>query len=266
MDPNSKAALEDFVHAMEAASSVIRKQQPDVIVAPMFGAVPFIDALNIVDDYFPNEKVIYVPASNKVNKVTDVLRGTFENVIRQHTPNGGLFLSIDEVVSGNSLTRVFKQFSAARMEYANKKTATQYGDRADFTKEHVRAFRDALVNDTHYRSVGIVDSRKTRADAPKNDTYCQLVSDGTVIPIDTLCIITMDRQDFFPARYKEARDIRGRKTYLPIVEGFHVTTPYMDFLRDVADILGKPRSRAQPSNMQKIMDSYENVPSHLLVP
>ena len=108
MDPNNNHTIEAFVKSFEEVVNVIRNRNPDCITVPMFGAVPFVDILNIIDEQFPNEKVEYVPASNKVHRVRDVLRGVFGNLINEYTPNGGSFLSIDEVVSGNSFVRVYK--------------------------------------------------------------------------------------------------------------------------------------------------------------
>ena len=57
MDPNNYKVIENFVRSFEKTSDIIKKKDPDCIVAPMFGAVPFIDVLNIIDDEFPNHKI-----------------------------------------------------------------------------------------------------------------------------------------------------------------------------------------------------------------
>lgn len=263
MDPNDYKTIENFVRALEQASQIIQRENPDCIIAPMFGAVPFIDCLNIIDGEFPNHKVIYVPASNKVHRLKDVLRGTFENVIDEFAPDGGTFLSIDEVVSGNSLMRVYKQFDAARTNYANKKTVAVYGDDADFTKKTVHTFRDAVRDSIQYKSIGIVDSRMDKGKKQRNPEYEKLVAEGIVIPVETPCIVTMDRVDFFPAQYKRSHDTEGKTVYLPVIEGFTIAPEYTNFLTTVAAIVGKDPDMVTVNNLGKIQAAYKWVPEHL---
>ncbi|MBI4145380.1 hypothetical protein HY493_04210 [Candidatus Woesearchaeota archaeon] len=266
MDPNSHEAILSFVRSMEAASLEIAKRKPDCIIAPMFGAVPFIDVLNIIDEAFPNDKVEYVPASNKLHRVRDVLRGAFESVIRKHdTPEGARFLSIDEVVSGNSLTRVYKQFDAARVDYANKKTVETFGAATDFTKENIKAFRDSIVQRIAYNSIGITECGTRRASNRRNPEFQDLAQRGIVIPVDTECIVTMDRTEFFPCEYRMVEPKKGTPIYLPVVEKFDISPEYIDFLRIVAAMLGKDTDQVTVQNLVKIRESYKNVPEALRV-
>ena len=263
MDPNSRKAIEDFVTSMQEVARLIKQRNPDVIVAPMFGAVPFIDVLGVIDDAFPNEKVVYVPASNRVYRLREVLRGTFQNVIREHIPLGGSLLSLDEVVSGNSLMRVYKQFEAARVAYANEATVTTFGPDVDFRLPAVKEYRDALITSINYRSIGVVDSKLQRQGRQQNPEYQRLVDSHIVIPVQTPCIVTMDRPEFFPARYKEQKDSEGRTVYLPVVEQFQVSQPYIDLLITVADMMGKDRNVVTMHNLARIRNSYQYVPEHL---
>lgn len=263
MDPNAQSTIEAFVSSMEHATRIIHEQNPTCILAPMFGAVPFIDVMNIIDDEFPNEKVVYVPASSKVYRMKEVLRGAFEKVIEEHTPNGGSILSLDEVVSGNSLTRLFKQFEAARINYANSKTVATYGKQTDFRESSVRAYRDDVINSIVYHSIGIVDKKLERQGKQRNPEYKTLVSKGVVIEVLTLCIVTMDRPEFCPAQYKLVKDDMGRDVFLPVVEGFDVSPQYIDFLGKVAGICGKDPASVTVRNLGKIRESYKIVPAHL---
>jgi len=263
MDPNNNKTIESFVKGFEEVAEIIKDRNPDLIIAPMFGAVPFIDILNIVDDEFPNNKVEYVPASNKVHRLRDVLRGVFKNLINAYTPVGGSFLSIDEVVSGNSLVRVFKQFDAARMQYANEKTKEMYGENADFRDGNVCSFKDSILNSINYNSIGIVDSKMKRLGKKMNGEYNALVENEIVIPVDVDCIVTMDKTDFFPARYKTDVDSENNTIYLPVVGGFDVSSHYVDFLKEVAEIVGKDPNSVTVSNLGKIRSSYIWVPEEL---
>ncbi len=263
MDPNAYRTIESFIKSLEKVNQIIQTRNPTCIVAPMFGAVPFIDVLNIIDPTFPNNKVEYIPASNKVYRLREVLRGTFESLIDAHVPNGGSFLSLDEVVSGNSLVRVFKQFDAARTNHSNKKTVQTYMGEADFTKEHVRAFRDSITHGITYNSIGVVDSKLRRQKKEMSGEYEELVSKGIVIPVNTECIVTMDRRGYFPARYKEVQNDEGAILYLPVVDEFSVSSEYIDFLKRVSEVLGKNTNEVTVSNMGKIRDCYKWVPAPL---
>lgn len=263
MDPNNEKTIESFVNSFERVNELISEQNPDCLIAPMFGAVPFIDVLNIINDEFPNGIVEYVPASNKVYRLREVLRGTFLNLIEAYTPNGGKFLSIDEVISGNSLTRVYKQFDAARTNYANKKTKELFGEDVDFTKNNVKNFRNDVISSIEYKTIGLVDSRMERQNKSKEKSYLQLVEVGVVLPVNVDCIVTMDRIDFFPAKYKTSYDAQNKLVFLPVVDDFSISTNYVDFLDYVAGILGKDPETITMRNIVKIRNSYRFVPEHL---
>ncbi|MFH1972580.1 MAG: hypothetical protein ABIJ18_03835 [archaeon] len=263
MDPNNYDTIEDFVRALERANQIIEDQKPDCIIAPMFGSVPFIDVMNVINDNFPNEKVQYVPASNKVHRLREVLRSVFENVINNVAPHGGSFLSIDEVISGNSLKRVYKQFDAARTNYANIKTKEFFGPSVDFREENVQAYRDAIKDSISYKTIGIVDSKLQREGKELNETYQSLLEQKIVIPIETTQIVTMDRVGFFPAKYRMDKDSEGKRVYLPVVDEFNISQEYIDFLHVVSEILGKNRDSVTVRNMGKIRDSYRLVPEEL---
>jgi len=264
MDPNNYKTIENFVKGFEKVDEIIKERNPDCIIAPMFGAIPFIDVLNIINEEFPNEKVEYVPASNKIYRVKDVLRGAFENLISKHYSEDGTdFLSLDEIVSGNSLVRVQKQFEAAKQDYANKKTIEFFGDETDFTLPNIKAFRDLRLNLIRYNTVGIVDSKMKRFSRSKNKSYHELLGRGIVIPIEIDNIVTMDRTDYFPAKYKQTKDSEGKNLYLPVVDEFRIENNYVDFLTTVSEILGKDSSNVTVRNIGKIRDSYKLVPENL---
>src|SRR3989344_9668874 len=255
MDPKNQKTLESFVMKFEEVAKIIRNKDHDCIIAPMFGAVPFIDILNIIDEEFQNNKVEYIPASNKVYRIREVLREAFQGIIGAYTPNGGSLISLDEVVSGNSLQRIYKQFEAARINYANKKTTETYGIHTDFTLEQVRAFRDSIIKSIRYNSIGIIDPKMNRMKREMNPAYKELVDNGIVVPIKTEGIVTMDNIEFFPAKYKVAKDDQDKILYLPVVDTFNISSTYIDFLKNVAEILGKNPEEVTVRNIGKIRDS-----------
>jgi len=92
-----------------------------------------------------------------------------------------------------------------------------------------------------YTFTTLEDSKFKRRNQPLNYSYNELISNGTVIPIQTQHIVTMDRPSFFPARYKEVNDSKKNVVYLPIVDQFSVNSEYIDFLNRASDILGNPK-------------------------
>jgi len=265
MDPNEERNIEDFVENLEKVSEKIKEEKPDCIIAPMMGAIPFIDILNIIDENFPNEKVEYIPASSKIYKMREVLRESFKNLIRNYYSEDSKFLSLDEVVSGNSLKRIYKQFDAARTEIANQKTIEDFGDKVNFREKNVQDYRNQIINSLQYKSIGIVDSKKRRLGEKMNKEYEELVNKKIAIPINTNCIVTMDRVNYFPVKYKKYKNKEDEDIILPVVEKIEITGEYMNFLGKVAQIVGKNPEDQTIHNIFKIKKSYQWVPEHLRV-
>ena len=258
MDPKNPKTLESFVRSLETVAGLIKQRNPDVIVAPMMGAIPFIDVLNVVDPNFPNDKVVYVPASNKVHKVEQVMAGAFGNIISALTPDGGSYLAIDEVVSGGSAQNVFKRFGAARSAYSRRKTLDLYGPTANFKDKPVGDHETSVRASIKYNTIGIVDAKAT-----KRSAYQEMVDRGIMLPVPTDCIVTMDRTDFLPFGYKTGHDDQGRLVHLPVVDCFTVSPAYIDFLISVSQVLGTNMQDVTVRNMAKIRDSYKWVPEEL---
>jgi hypothetical protein len=260
MDTQSKRAIEDYVRSFEKVANIIETENPDCIVAPMFGAVPFIDVLNIINPQFPNDKVEYVPASSNVHRVKEVLRGTFGNLINAYAPNGGKFLALDEVVSGSSLEKVHKQFTNARHKYAERAVLETFGKDADFRSEAVQTYIRQVKETIQYNSIGILETGRK---IPRNPQFQTLLDQGVVIPVETYCILTMDRADFFPAKYRAVKDSEKRTALLPVVDRFNVAPAYIDFLTQVAQVIGANPADVTMHNMGKIQSSYHWVPEEL---
>ena len=108
--------LESYIGSMRKAGEKIREEKPDFLVAPMLGSVPFIDVLSIVDDEFDASKVVYMPASSRIENVNNVIENWFYNFLGENVKSPEKFpslLGIDEVVSGQSVTRCFKAIDCA---------------------------------------------------------------------------------------------------------------------------------------------------------
>lgn len=164
----SNETLKSFVKGMEHVDEKIEEINPDYIIAPMIGAIPFIDTLNIINEDFDNFKVEYVPASNKIHNLKFVLRNWFNNFLDENASDNGLtLLSLDEVVSGNSLQRVYKQFDNARSDYTQRKAVDLFGKAVRFNDHNVRDYMNELKAKIKYKSVGVVDSKLDKKEKQK---------------------------------------------------------------------------------------------------
>ncbi|MEA3329577.1 MAG: hypothetical protein U9Q06_02425 [Nanoarchaeota archaeon] len=100
--------LKSYADAMMDASSIITQLNPDFIVAPMLGSIPFIDAMAIVDSNFDPTKVVYMPASSRIKEINNVMKNWYTNFLEDIVDFPYEFpriVGIDEVVSGSSVTR-----------------------------------------------------------------------------------------------------------------------------------------------------------------
>jgi len=242
MDPNNYHTIENFVNGMIELGSKIRDFEPDHIIAPMMGAVPFIDVLNIVDEDFENEKVVYMPASNKIKQVKRVIRDWMNNFLEEvYDPETGVKLvALDEVVSGNSMIRSNKQAQASIHSLLFRK-AKEYG----VTKEELAS--------PIYFPFGVIDQHLSEKRG-KVKEWQKLVDEQRTDSVTVDRIVTMDRPDFFPVTYKR-KDGGSKPTFYPVVEGFNVSPIYINFLQTVANIVGKDPEAVSLQNMSKIVSS-----------
>lgn len=115
-----KEAMNAYVQGLDEASDLFVDIDPDYIIAPMMGSVPFIDVMHIVNPDFDVEKVNYMPASSQISDVNKVMTGWMSNFLDDVvTPENPIkIMGIDEVVSGSSATRVYRAING---EINNKK-------------------------------------------------------------------------------------------------------------------------------------------------
>ncbi|MBU0457076.1 MAG: hypothetical protein ABH824_05995 [Nanoarchaeota archaeon] len=264
MDPNQYNHIENFVEGMTNLSEKIRQFDPDHIIAPMIGAVPFIDVLCIIDDKFENEKVEYIPASNKIKSVKRVMRNWFKNFLDENYSLEPIkIVSIDEVISGSSMLRVYKQAQAAIQEKASEemmKPFLKYGSdeqiRSILTGEVKQRMREEQARLINYFPFGIVDEGLRRSKKiPFNKEYQKLIEERKTDSVSVECIPTMDRPEFFPVNYRRVSDGSTKHHFYPTISGFNVSESYIEFLQTVAKIVGKNPEGITFNNMAKILNS-----------
>ena len=111
-----KKLLVSYVDAMKEAADIIDTSNADYVVSPMLGSVPFIDAMSIVAPNFDPSQVVYMPASSRIENVSNVIKDWYGRFLNQAVGSPFNFpkiLGIDEVVSGCSVIRCLKNIGQA---------------------------------------------------------------------------------------------------------------------------------------------------------
>ncbi len=248
MDIDDKS-LDSFVQGMIEVDYEINKYNPDHIFVPLMGSAPFIDCLNIFDDDFDNEIIEYIPASSKLKDMKSVLRTWFKNFLKENYFPKMKVLSIDEVISGNSLQRVYKQFLNGKRDFFEERSIKYFN-------ELNQNYIDKESENITYKSIGVVDSTLQKKKGKQNKKYQKLREKGVVIPVRVKRIITMDRPEFIIAKYKtEKINGSGKRVFYPEIDSFEVSPQYMNFLKEFASLIGKDPNQVTVRNIGKIMDS-----------
>ncbi len=242
----SQNELESFVHAITQINHFIDQEKPDIILAPMMGAVPLVDALNALNPHFENNKVYYVPASSSLQSLNNILPGAVKNVLEEAVPAefpGRLkIFSIDEVVSGASAVRLRNKVNLGLRRFARE-----------------RGLTNEEVADIEYTQIGMEHGLHKANGKDWNNGYKQLRDLGLVVPFEVDRIITMDNPKFCPVRYKRHPYDHARNT--PIVDPkIKVPKEYVRLLHDMASVAGADPNMAGPKNLKKILEHQRFVP------
>jgi len=118
--------------------------------------------------------------------------------------------------------------------------------------------KNHFANHISYVSIGVEDSKLGTEARPRQREYLGLRENGDVIPVSVEAIISMDKPNLCPARYKllsEKQGVRGHVCYSPVVEDFLVTDAYLTLLENIAKIGGKNPEKISPVNMRRILES-----------
>ncbi len=108
--------LKSYIDGLAEAAEIIDKENPTHLIAPMMGAVPFIDAMHIIDSQFDISRVVYMPASSRILNVNDVIKDWYSNFLDAIVDVRGTLpkvMGIDEVVSGGSVMRCLNNIDMA---------------------------------------------------------------------------------------------------------------------------------------------------------
>ena len=257
--------LEEVVslaEGMKKASEIIREFDPDYVLAPITGAIPFIDLINIVDPEFKDLTIEYVPSTSKFENLIELTDDWFYNFLTENHLSGETLklISVDEVVSGTSAYRNYQRLNKTLERMTKEEMKNMLGlticrnsknveGAVEQYKQMLRDLKDLIV----YKTVGIQDE-KGKNQRRNNKSYRRMLRRGIVKPVDVKSIITMDNADFCPVmlKFSYKKESTGRPFYLPEIESFNISPEYLGLLQDVAKYVGVDPSTVSPRNMSKI--------------
>ncbi len=239
-----KGSIENLVKGFKKASDIIHMEKPDVVFAPVVGAVPFIDILKIVDRKFPLEIVEYPPNSSRFRKRDELMSRWYDNFFEEYETDEELkIICLDEVLSGASAVKGYRQFRKSLEQRALKKSERTGGTFEDYRRQ--------LAKHLSYKIIGFAEKGHHR-----NNTLNRLANKGHVHLINFEYMPTIDNVLLNYVRLKPAgKNTQGRMDYLPEVQKFDVTMKYIDFLKDIATYVGADPDKVGPVNLSKIQNS-----------
>lgn len=236
-----KIDIENLAKGFKKVSDVIRMKNPDYILAPVAGAIPFIDILKIVDRKFADDSVHYLPNSSRFANRDELVSKWFERFYEKNEIGDKMkIICLDEVVSGTSAINSYMNFKKSLQNRAEKKTKgleNELGARENYEM--------ILNRNINYEIIGISETGNNR-----NPKFTNLVNKGIVYVVEFDKVPTIDNINLNPIRFKENGLNRGGRTvYLPEIKEFVVTPEYLSFLQNIASYVG-----ADPSNVKPILN------------
>jgi len=240
-DPRAAQTLEGFVKGMIKIADIVQREDPSTLFIPIRGAVPLLDALSIVDPTILSKEHEYLPASSSITDMKQVLYGWLRNYFNETHVAGERqeILSIDEVVSGNSAVRVWKQVKRALADHARDRNL----DPEEFS----------------YKTVGLEDQRYARAGKVHGSQYQQMKEEGRVIPVSVPMIVTMDRPELCPVKLVTipTEHVANR---LPVMAEFAMSPQYLELLENLCSIVGRNFADVEFQRVGMIRASERFVP------
>jgi len=248
MKQYNQRELEDFVRGFKKAANIIAMEKPDHILAPVIGAVPFVDVLSIVDRHFPLETVSYPPNSSRFANRDELMSVWNLNFLRENYANESLkIMTIDEVISGSSAVKGHIQFRQAIEGLAREK-AKGLENEVDALRHYTRK----LGREISYQILGITENRGRKL----TPSFNRLINQKVARRIDFSKVFTMDNIDLNTIRLKVGPiNAQRRQNYLPEIERFEVGPEYVEFLQDIARCVGADPKNVSPVNLGKIQES-----------
>ena len=282
--------ITSFTTGMIKVRDELAKPDLDMILAPMMGAVPLVDALNVIDSGFDNSNVYYVPASSSIESVDPIIARTLANILREKvyvkalTDKNYSIRSLDEVVGGGSAIRVTRNVHNGIRSFADRTASelmrkAKQGDSTckdyfgvdaslNIPTKDVPPIHKKISNEIFkkfdYKSIGIEHGLFAKSGKHRQGTYQQLVNENKVIPIEVERIITMDNPDLCPVQYIARNDV-PYKNFPTIKPNYLVNDQYLQLLAMIAAKAGN-NADVSPKNLAKIKEHQKYVPKEYHAP
>jgi len=235
----NEAELASFVDGLRGAAVHLRELNPSFYLVSLNGGLPLFDALTIIDRSLNPEQAVYFPGSSKIRDCANVLTRCFQNFFlekKDQSADVRKLASIDEVVSGNSVERLFNAYNTA-----SRMIARAHLGSSQRMKELVELEARDLRANFPLKVLGVKEMRGLgNRMAP---TYQQRVKDGEVIEFPIERIITMDEKDFETIEFESPPSTGFTQGYMPRVKSAPIKAKYMALLRDIARYVGADPER-----------------------
>jgi len=237
MEQYTTKEFDCFMKSMKKAADYLHSKKPDFIFAPIIGSVPLIDILSIIDRQFPLEIVEYPPNSSRFINREKIIDKWFSNFLNDNYIGEPVsIVCIDEVISGSSATKGYKEFHKILHKLDEKR-------------------KSPLEKKVNYKILGIGEQPKNQK---RNYSFRSMVNQGKAKVFETDRIITADNIDLNPVRLKRDKiNVQGRQTYLPEIDSMEYSKDYLNLLHDTANYCGVDPEKVTPVNLLKIQKSLE---------
>lgn len=261
-------SIDNFVEGIFNVRDHIHSEKPDLLLAPIRGAIPIIDLLHLIDPEMSGMEMEFPPASSIIADTNTVLEEYIINMLYEYE-DGRVdkesplkMLCIDEVSSGASARRVQKVISKAKREYF-RRVITGIMHNAELTKneqeEYLQSAQSMAEANVDYKTIGIVDLRYQKAGKPLNNGYKRLTEDGILIPVNVDENIVMDRPELCPIKLQEIPNHRFGAC-LPVMKEWKYSEEYLNFLDLFARSAGVDPANITLLNPYKVRNSERFLP------
>lgn len=242
----SREQFENFMEGMKRVSDLARTEHPDVFLVSLNGGQPLFDVLTIANRDVDPSAAVYFPLSSKIKDCADVASRCFTNYLlekQDETHEPQRILSIDEVVSGGSVDRLWRAYDKARRIVAKYNIGKHDREAISEESEH-------LETQFPLKVIGVKEER-----VRTKKRYKEHVAEGKVLEVPVQKIITMDDPDMHVPIFDhpQSKGWNGQG-YFPRVKEYRITERYMSFLQDVARYFGVDPADVTPRGLGRIKD------------
>ena len=227
--------LREFVSAVRDASLEMHEENPYFYIVSLNGGLGRYDVLKVVDREFVSSRTIFLPGSSKIKDSAEVMTRCFENFFlekRDETVEKRQIVSLDEVVSGNSVERLFNAYNSASRRIFRAQYGNGYDNR-NKVEEEAKVLREKFPIKV-YGIAEIRDEKNKKALA-----YQNRIKTGEVLEYPVKKIITMDELDYQPVEFAHPNILNPTgQGFLPKVKDIRITEKYINLLREIGMISG----------------------------